>query len=170
MNEGLAWFAVLFMGVVILLHSIIVFVIFSQLGKRLKTFQPFLLAQVSRINSGTTVLRQLLAHLEGVPDRISSIEGRATTLLEPVNRAVAQVDRVAADALSAMRFRLSGIDRSADEVLSSFSNQTFRVHRAIVHPAIRLSSLLQSITTLTERIWGGRSSPASYPPDEEIFI
>jgi hypothetical protein len=170
MNQELAWFAVLFMGAVILLHSVIVFVIFSQLGKRLKAFQPFLLVQVTRINSGTTVLRQLLAHLDGVQNKISSIENRTPALLGPVNRAITQADQSAAGAVTGMRTYLLKIDQSADNLLRRFSNETFRVHRAIVHPAVRLSSLLQSVVGVIERFRGGRKSPASYSSDQEIFI
>jgi hypothetical protein len=61
-------------------------------------------------------------------------------------------------------------DSMADEALAGFSRQTFRVHRAVVHPGLRISELMQSAAGLMGKLRHQDRSPASYPSDQEIFI
>lgn len=170
-HTGLAWFAVIWIGVLLVLHSVVVMLIFLKTGRYLSSSETRLITITAKVSNAATALRHMLAHLEGLPGLLSRAEGRAPDLLGPVNEAVRRFDTSTASGIAAMKSRLSRFDEAADRVLSNMSTETFRVHRAIVHPAIRLSELLQSVTGLFEKIAQGREKPpASYSSDEEIFI
>ena len=170
-HPGLAWFAVIWIGVLLVLHSLVVMVIFLKTGKYLNSSQTRLVTLSAKVSNAAIALRHMLSHLEGLPGLLSRAEGRAPALLEPINQAVRLLDNSAASGIARLKTRLSRFDEAADTVLSNMSTETFRVHRAIVHPAMRLSELLQSVTGLFDRFAQGREKPpAAYSSDEEIFI
>jgi hypothetical protein len=58
-----------------------------------------------------------------------------------------------------------------DTVLSKFSQQTFRLHRLLIHPALRASEIVHAgIKVLKQTLSREAKSPASYGPDKETFI
>lgn len=170
-SHAVAWVAVLAIGLIILLNSLVLFVLFSKLATKLRAGQPALANAVAKINSGTTALRQLLGHLESLPEKLAGVGDRSPGFVNPVREAIQKTDETTAATIKVVRLYLQKFDQTTDTVLSNFSTQTFRVHRAIIHPAIRLSGILQSASAVLGRFGGNRGkSPASYSPDEEIFI
>jgi hypothetical protein len=170
-NHDLAWFAVLTLGIVLVLNSVVVMILFFQIARRLGAAQAHLVTLGTKTQNATAALRQALSHLDGLPEKLSRAGGRAPQLLEPLNGALRRFDTSAASAIVRLKARLRQFDETADRVLSNLSTETFRVHRAIIHPAMRLSGLLQSVTSVFERFKQERAQPpASYSPDEEIFI
>lgn len=170
LDPNIAWFAVLLMGLLMVLQSIVIFVLFTKAGKELRASQPGISSLLARVQSGTTALRQLLSHIEGVPAKLAEVEGQTPPLLVSLKEMVKSLDQDVANFADRSRSYLYQFDRAADTVLSNFSTQTFRVHRAIIHPAIRFSTLLQSITGVASRVFQDDDSPASHSPDQEIFI
>ena len=170
LDPGLAWFAVLLMGLLMVLQSLVVFILFRSAGKQLRASQPALSSLLTRVESGTTALRQLLSHVEGVPAKLAEVGGETPPLLASLTDIVTGLDKSLASFVDRARSYLYEFDRAADTVLSNFSTQTFRVHRAVIHPAIRFSTLLQSITAVASRVFRDDDSPASHSPDQEIFI
>ncbi len=170
LDPGLAWFAVSLMGLLMVLQSLVVFILLTSAGKQLRACQPALSSFIARIESGTTALRQLLSHVEGVPRKLAEVEGETPPLLASLTDIVRSLDKSLASFMDRSRSYLYEFDRAADTVLSNFSTQTFRVHRAVIHPAIRFSTLLQSITAVASRVFRDDDSPASHSPDQEIFI
>jgi len=170
LDPGIAWFAVLLMGGLMLLQSIVVFILFTGAGKKLRASQRSLSSILTRIEAGTASLRQLLSHVEGVPAKLIEVEGQTPQLLVSLTDIVRSLDKRVASFADRSRSYLYQFDSAADTVLSNFSTQTFRVHRAVIHPAIRFSTLLQSITGVASRVFRDDESPASHPPDQEIFI
>lgn len=170
LNPGLAWFAVLLMALLMLLQSVVVFILFTKAGKQLRASQPALSSLLSRVESGTAALRQLLAHVEGVPTKLAEVESETPQLLASLKEVVRSLDRDVENVADRSRSYLYRFDSAADTVLSNFSTQTFRVHRAVIHPAIRFSTLLQSINAFASRVFRSDEPPASHSPDQEIFI
>lgn len=170
LDPGLAWFAVLLMGVLMLLQSLVVFILFWRVGKQLRSSQPAISSFMARIESGTAALRQLLSHIEGVPAKLAEVSGETPPLLASLADIVRSLDNNLGSFVKRSRSYLHQFDSAADTVLSNFSTQTFRVHRAVIHPAIRFSNLLQSVSAVASRILRDDEPPASYSPDQEIFI
>jgi hypothetical protein len=170
LDPNIAWFAVLLMGLLMVLQSIVIFVLFTSAGKHLRASQPGISSLLTRVQSGTAALRQLLSHVEGVPAKLAQVEGETPPLLSSLRDVVKSVDQDVADFFDRSRSYLYQFDRAADTVLSNFSTQTFRVHRAVIHPAIRFSTLLQSITGVASRVFREEEPPATHSSDQEIFI
>ncbi len=169
LDPNIAWFAVLLMGLLMVLQSVVVFVLFTRAGKQLRSSQPALSSFLARVQSGTTALRQLLSHVEGVPAKLVEVEGQTPPLLVSLTEVVRSIDQDLERFADRSRSFLYQFDRAADSVLSNFSTQTFRVHRAVIHPAIRISTLLRSFSAVGSRFFHDES-PASHSPDQEIFI
>lgn len=170
LDANIAWFAVLLMGLLMLLQSIVVFILFTKTGKQLRASQPRLSAFLAHIQSGTAALRQLLSHVEGVPAKLVEVEGQTPALLFTLTDLVKGLDRRVAAFADRSRFYLHQFDKAADSVLSNFSTQTFRVHRAVIHPAVRFSTLLRSFSSIASRLFEENESPATYSSDQESFI
>ncbi|HXK62687.1 MAG TPA: hypothetical protein PLP42_22605 [Acidobacteriota bacterium] len=170
LNVELAWYAVSLMALLMLLQALIVFILFTRAAKYLRTSQKRLYSLIAGIGAGTTALRQLLAHTERVPEKLAELEKRIPEVRAQATQLVNNFALRSEALVDRSRSYLYRIDEGADNVLSNYSTQIFRVHRAIVHPAIRLSTLLQSIQTIVSRVFPGGESPASHSPDQEIFI
>ncbi len=170
LDPGLAWFAVSLMGLLMVLQSVVICLLFIGAGKQLRAGQSALSSFLARVESGTTALRQLLSHVEGVPAKLAEVGGETPPLLASLTDIVTGLDKSLARFVNRARSYLYEFDRAADTVLSNFSTQTFRVHRAVIHPAIRFSTLLQSMTAVASRVFRDDDSPASHSPDQEIFI
>ncbi|RPJ85800.1 MAG: hypothetical protein EHM18_09465 [Acidobacteria bacterium] len=170
LDPGLAWFAVLVMGLLMLLQTVVIFTLFTTAGKQLRVIQPALSSFLSRVQAGTSSLRQLLSHAEGVPSKLAEVEGQTPELVASLTDVVKSLDQSVASFADRARSYLYQFDSAADTVLSNFSTQTFRVHRAVIHPAIRFSTLLKSINAVATRVFQDDEPPASHAPDQEIFI
>ncbi len=170
LDPGLAWFAVLLMGLLMLLQSLVVFSLFTGAGKQLRASLPALSSLMARVESGAAALRQLLSHVEGVPAKLVEVEEQTPELLSSLTDVVRSLDKNLASFADRSRSYLYQFDNAADTVLSNFSTQTFRVHRAVIHPAIRFSTLLQSMNAVALRVFQDDEPPASHSPDQEIFI
>ncbi len=170
LDPGLAWFAVLLMGFLMLLQSAVIFVLFTGVVRQVRARQPALSSIVARIESGTTALRQLLAHVEGVPAKLVKVREQAPQLMASLTDIVQSLDNTVSGFADRSRSCLYRFDGAADRVLSNFSTQTFRVHRAVIHPAIRFSTLFESVNAVASRVFRDQEPPASHSPDQEIFI
>jgi hypothetical protein len=170
LDPGLAWFAVLLLALLMLLNSMVVFILFWSAGKHLQASQPTISSLMARVVSGTTALRQLLSHVEAVPAKLAALGGETPPLLVSLADIVRTVDKSVERFVDRSRSYLHDFDRTVDTALSNFSTQTFRVHRAVIHPAIRFSTLLRSINVVASRLFRDEEPPASHSPDQEIFI
>ena len=170
LDPGIAWFAVLLMALLMVLQSLIVFFLFWGVGKRLRISQPAISSFMARVESGTASLRQLLSHVEGVPAKLAEVSQETPPLLASLTDIVRSLDKSLGNFADRSRSYLHQFDNAADTALSNFSTQTFRVHRAVIHPAIRFSTLLQSVSAIASRVFRDDEAPASHSPDQEIFI
>ncbi|RPI28834.1 MAG: hypothetical protein EHM61_03775 [Acidobacteria bacterium] len=170
LDPTLAWFAVMVMAFVMLLQSLVVFGILTKTAKQLRSSERGISSLLAGVEKGTASLRQLLSHAEGVPARLKEFESRAPLFLARMTQSVRTLDERAANFVERSRSYLYQFDSGADTILSNFSTQIFRVHRAVIHPAIRFSTLLQSVQAVAARVFPDEDSPAAHSPDQEIFI
>ncbi|RPI25217.1 MAG: hypothetical protein EHM61_14950 [Acidobacteria bacterium] len=161
--------AVVTMGILVIAQGLVVFVIFTRFSKQLQELRPRLAALLLQANAASTSLKQLVSHTDGLYEKLATLQNRAPELARQVAEWIEQNDRTIGEALQRARLGLRRFDVLADEALTGFSRQTFRVHRAVVHPALRISELLQSAAGLMGKL-RHHKSPASYSSDQEIFI
>lgn len=82
-----------------------------------------------------------------------------------------KADRTTASQLNHLRFQLEKVNRNTDVLLSKFTVQTFKVHRAILDPSMRLSAILRAGAAAIRHAFSrGDGSPASHVPDRPDFI
>ncbi len=162
--------AVLVMGILVIAQGALVFVIFTRFSRELLGLKPRLTALLIQANAATTSLRQLVSHTDAIYDKVASLQDRGPALVRQVTEWIRKNDLAIGQILERARTGLVRFDSLADEALAGFSGQTFRVHRAIVHPGLRISELMQSAAGLMGKLRRQDRSPASYSSDQEIFI
>jgi ABC-type transporter Mla subunit MlaD len=144
---------------------------FLGLDSRLRDLERRLTSVLRKINDGAASIRQVLAHAEGLGERLRSASEQTPGLVRRVADQARRLDQAAADFLGCLRDSLARVGGATDELLSGFSRHVFRVHRSILDPALRVSAVLQA---LAERISGvfvsPRRSPAEFSTDQDIFI
>lgn len=158
------------MGILVMIQGVVVFIALRRFSRDLNGLRSLLGKVLIQANAATTSLRQLVSHTEGVYEKVSILRDRGPALVGKVTEWISQNDRAVGLALERARVGLVRFDSLADEALAGFSRQTFRVHRAVVHPGLRFSELLQSAAGLMGRFRQHDRSPASYSSDQEIFI
>ena len=158
------------MSVLVIAQGLVVFLVFSRFQKHLQGLKPRLAALMIQANAASTSLKQLVSHTDGVYEKLITVQHRGPELARQAAEWIRENDRTVGEALQRARVGLRRFDSLADEALAGFSRQTFRVHRAIVHPALRVSELLQSAGGLMGKLRHQDKSPASYSSDQEIFI
>jgi hypothetical protein len=114
--------------------------------------------------------RVIAAIAEGTPEFSqveATVEEQLSTLMETTETANQAMGR----SLDLLRFETGEARGEMDTALGRFSQQTFRLHRMVLHPAMRASEIVHAgVKILKQTLSKEAKSPASFGPDKETFI
>ena len=156
---------VLFQAIVYLIFSLI----FSRNLKKLRTHVPLF---ARRVEDTLKLTSGILTQIQSLARGIAVAQEKLSLELTRIGSAIQQVDRTTQHTMAVLRDNLSPVSGQVDKVLSQLSRQTFRVHRAILEPALEISAVMRAIlATLTGLLSASnRSRSRDSASDEEIFI
>jgi uncharacterized protein YoxC len=162
---------VIVMAFLILVQTVILVVGFSKLNQALKSLDQASGSIVEQARVATRQVNAILPKISGMAERLPALRTGMLNFIEASVETGRRADQAVAQALALSRVRVQQATETMDTVLSRFSQQTFRVHRAVLHPTLRLSAFLHGVFSgLGRLISGGPESPASHLPDSEDFV
>lgn len=171
-NLQLATAAVALMAVLILLQGLALTLVFVKINKQLGRLDRRLELLFAKVKRTTRLSHKLAEQLKILPELASDLKGGLLLVSETALKAVRALDARATDGTRAARSLLKRTDGAVNLALNRFSQQTFRIHRLLVDPALRASTVVRSVLQTVSRLLLRRepSSPADYLPEDEAFV
>ena len=170
-NLQLVNILVLIMVGLIIVETIILVVTTLSLSKQLQILDQNLRVLSQRSAQGLDFARRVITAIEkGTPELAQvedTVEKQLSTLVETTQTA----NQALGHNLDLLRFKTAETRGEMDTTLGKFSQQTFRLHRLLLHPAMRASEIVHAgVKILKQTLSREAKSPASYGPDKETFI
>ena len=170
-NLQLVNILVLVMAALIVVQAILLVLITFRLGKRLQDLEKNLQLVSQRSTQGVAFVHRVMAAIEKMTPRLSDVEETFEKELTTLVKATEKANQEAGRKIDLLRFELGKANSGLDTALSKFSQQTFKLHRAVLHPSMRVSEIIQAgIKILKQTLSREEKSPASYGPEKETFI
>lgn len=149
--------------------SLIFSLVFSRKLKKLRQRLPLIARRTEealKLGSG------LLLHLQSVAKGVMVVQERLSVELGQIDSGIKSVDQATQRTLTVLRDSLRPISGHLDRALSQLSRQTFRVHRAILKPALEASAVMRGVLSVLTQFGSSpdRDCSVSATSDEEIFI
>ncbi|MGH9342063.1 MAG: hypothetical protein ACRD1R_21370 [Acidobacteriota bacterium] len=163
---------VVIMAILLIIEAIIYMVALTQLNRQLKRLEKLIPLLANFSTQALDFANQMVEKLRPLKEQIPALQARVHELSARTDQMALEGDRRLAQALTSLRRGTQEIDAIVDKVLSKFTQQTFRVHLAILSPAIHVSAMIQAMIAGLGKLLDRekRKSPADNLPDQEIFI
>ncbi len=170
-NLQLVNILVLLMAGLIIVETIILVATTLSLSKQLQHLDQNLRVLTQRSAQGLAFAQRVIAAIEeGIPE-LSKVGDTVETQLSTLVETTETADQALGRSLDLLRFETGEARGELDNALSKFSHQTFKLHRLLVHPAMRASEIVHAgVKILKQSLSREAKSPASYGPDKETFI
>lgn len=138
---------------------------FSELDRNLDSM-------ASKVSRSVEKLSGLVARIAEGTNSLAGWDDRLRSASTKVMQAVRAGDEAVGRMLDGLRGHTRRIDSQLDAGIQSFSHYSYKVHRAIVHPAHKVSEALNSMTASVRRFFsrGNSSLPPEFVAEEEEFI
>ncbi len=171
-NPQLVAFCVITMAAIVIFQAIVYLIFSLTFSRNLKKLREQVPLVARRVEDALQLTSGILTQIQSVARGVTAAQERLSLELTRIGSAIQQADRTTQQALAVLRDNLSPVSGQVDRVLSQLSRQTFRVHRAILEPALEVSAVMRAVLAALSRLLStpnrGRSMDAS--SDEEIFI
>ena len=120
---------------------------------------------------GLALAHRALNVIEKVLPKLPEAEEVMEKKMKDIVETTQKVDRAVSRVVDLIRYQMGGVDSGLDTFLSRLSQQIYRVHQAVLHPSLRLATIVRSgINVLKRTLLREDESPASHQPDEETFV
>ena len=171
-NPELVALCVIIMAGLVLFQAIVYFIFSLTFSRNLKKLREYVPLVARRVEDALKLTSGILTQIQSLARGVAVAQESLSLELTRIGSAIQQVDRTTQHTIAVLRDNLSPISGQVDKVLSQLSRQTFRVHRAILEPALEVSAVMRAVlATLTGLLSAssrGRSMESA--PDDEIFI
>jgi len=162
---------VLIMAGLIVVETIILVVTTLSLSKQIQDLDQNLHVLSQRSAQGLAYARRVITALEEGTPELAQVETTVEKQLSTIVETAKTADQALGRSLDLLRFETGEARGQVDTALSRFSQQTFRLHRMLIHPAMRASEIVHAgVKVLKKTLSREAKSPASYGPDKETFI
>jgi len=170
-NLQLVNILVLIMAGLIILETIILVVTTLSLSKQLQDLDQKLRVFSQRSAQGLAFARRVITAIEEGTPELAQVEDTVEKQLSTLVKTTKTANQALGRSLDLLRFETGEAQGKMDTALSKFSQQTFRLHRLLLHPAMRASEIVHAgVKILKQTLSRETKSPASYGPDTETFI
>ncbi len=163
---------VVILAALVLVQSVVIAVVVLMISRRVsqlnrETGKYF--GQVKRTLEGA---EQALAKALELQTELPVWEERVGRAMKAIVDNSREIDDYATKAVRAARSKVAaGADRS-DQLLTSFSRASYRVHEAVLRPANRISAAISAIQATLAQLFprSGPMQPGNHPPDKQILL
>ena len=171
-NSPLVVTLVLIMAGLVVIQTLQLMVMFFLVKRSLQALEKRLQSLSQQVSTGLTSARQVLERLEPVESTLADMERTVSLGLDLLVELARKGDKVVAGRLVLLRSQSYQASQVLDKLLNRFSKKTFGFHRAVVHSAFHASTFIRAVRTTLARLTSRdrARSPATYVPDQEIFI
>ncbi len=170
-DQQLVNILVLVMAALIIGQTLLLVLLSLRMAKQVQHLDEGLRLLSQRSAQGVAFAQRIIATVEKMTPELSEVENTVEKELTTFLKASQKADQAAGRAIDLLRFELGKADSGLDSLLNKFSQQTYAVHRATVHPSMRVSELIRaSLKILKQTLSREKKSPASYGPEKETFI
>jgi len=162
---------VLIMAGLIIMETIILVVTTLSLSKQIQDLDQNLRVFSKRSAQGLAFARRVITAIEEGTPELAQVENTAEKQLSTLVETTKTANQALGRSLDLLRLETGKAQGEMDTALSKFSQQTFRLHRLLLHPAMRASEIVHAgVKILKQTLSKEAKSPASYRPDKENFI
>ncbi len=162
---------VVVMAALIIGQTLLLVMISLRMAKQVRHLDESLRLLSRRSAQGVAFAQRVIAAVKKMTPELSEVENTVEKELTTFLKASQKADQAAGRTIDLLRFELGKADSGLDDLLNKFSQQTYAVHRATVHPSMRVSELIRaSLKILKQTLSREKKSPASYGPEKETFI
>lgn len=170
-NLQLVTILVYIMAGLIIVETIILVATTLTLSKQLQNLDQNLRVLSNRSTQGLAFARRVISAIEESTPELSQVGDTVEKQLATLVKTTEAANRSLGRSLDYLRYEAGEARNEMDDALSKFSNQTFRLHRLLLHPAMRASKIVHAgVKILKQSLSREAKSPASYGPDRETFI
>ncbi len=170
-NLQLVHVLVFIMAGLIIVETIILVITTLSLSKQIQDLDQNLRVLSQRSTQGLAFARRVITAIEEGTPALAQVEDTVEKQLSTLVEATKTADQALGRSLDLLRFETGEARDEVDNALGKFSQQTFRLHRLLLHPAMRASEIVHAgVKILKQTLSKEAKSPASYGPDKENFI
>ncbi len=175
MNSGsspLVTTLVLIMAGLVIIQTFQLIIMFLQVKRGLQTLETRLQTLSRQVSTGLTSAGQVLEKLEPIGPTLADLEKIIALGLDILVELARKGDEVVADRLSFLRSQSHQASQILAKLLNQFSKKTFELNHMVVHHAFQASAIIRAVRAALTRLTSPdrTRSPATYVPDQEIFI
>lgn len=158
--------------VVLFLQTLVLLYCGWQLRRRFAELNRNLDSMAAKLSQGLEKLRGIAGGLaqrtKRLPEWEVSLRKGSAKLMEAVRSGNQALVRL----LERMQEQTASVAKKLDQGMQSFSHYSYQVHRAIIHPAGKISEALQAAAGMAQNLFSRSSSshPAEFVAEEEEFI
>ena len=170
-NLQLVNILVFIMAGLIIVETIILVVTTFTLSRLLQDLDQNMRVLSQRSAKGMAFARQVITAIEESTPELAQVGDTVEKQLSTLAANTETANQALGRSLDLLRFKTGEARGEMDVALGKFSQQTFRLHRLLLHPAMRASEIVHAgIKILKQTLSREAKSPASYGPDRETFI
>lgn len=168
-NPDFALTLIVTLALLVLLQAVFFAVFWLLLDKFLQKVDKKLTLPLQKAGEAAEEAQSLAGKLAPLVQKVTNFESEVTSVLNLARKFASQGDQALVQGLTTARSQVERASTQIDKVLGKFTEQTFKVHRAILHPAIELSAIIRGAGTVLARLFSrDKTKPALQ--DKEIFI
>ena len=159
--------------IVLLLLQTLFFVVMlllciKQIGSLERHLSPLLTTARTKLAS----LRSLLAAVTPAAKELVPLQAEVISILEAVGKTLRHGNELLGRSISLLRSFQRTADTTVKEVLNQFSEKSFTVYQAVLHPAHKVSTVMRALHETLQHLLSRRKpeTPAWHLQDQDLFI
>jgi hypothetical protein len=170
-NLQLVHLLIFIMAGLIMVETIILVATTFSLGRQLQNLDQNLQVLSRRSAQGMAFAQRVISAIEEGTPEFSKVEDTVEEQLSSLMETTESANQAFGRSLDLLRLETGEARGEMDAALNSFSQQTFRLHRLVLHPAMRASEIVHAgVKILKQTLSRQARSPTAYGPDKETFI
>lgn len=168
-NPSLVTSLVLAMAAIIIVQTALLLLAIFHLRKSLHQLDYLMIILSEKSATALDFAHRVVAVIEASTRKLPEIENTVKATVGSIVEATRKTNQAIAHRVEFLRSQLDDVGREMDTIVSKFSQQTFKVHRAVLDPSMRLSAILRAgIAVLKQLLSREDGSSASHSTDKEI--
>lgn len=168
-NPDFAFRLIVVLALLVVLQAVFFTIFWLLLNKLLRKVDKKLTLPLQKAGEAAEEAQSLAGKLAPLVQKVTNFESEVTSVLNLTRKFASQGDQALVQGLTSARSQAERASNRIDSVLGKFTEQTFKVHRTILHPAIELSAIIRGARTVLSRLFS-RDKTAPPLQDKEIFI
>ena len=156
----------------LLLQTLFFIVILLQFIRRIGSLERHLSPLLTTAGTNLASLRSMLAAVAPAAKELAALQEEVISILNVVGKTMRHGDELLGRSVSLLRSFRKTADRTVGEILNQFSEKSFTVYQAVLHPAHKVSAVLRALHETVQHLFSRRrpETPAWHLQDQDLFI